>query len=59
MNSIRAAITYLKARLDERSTYMFFIASLGSVAGLAKPFNWMGCIALIVAAMLPDGTVTK
>ena len=51
---IRSVITYLRARLEERSTYMLFVASIGSVAGLPTPFNWMGCIALLVAALVPD-----
>lgn len=45
---------YLKARFEERSTYMLIVASIGSVAGLPVPFNWMGFIALLIAALVPD-----
>ena len=50
-------IEYLRARLCERSTYMLLVASVGSVAGLARPFNWLGFAALVFAALTPDGAV--
>ena len=52
---MKAVLAYLKARFTERSTYILLTASLGSVAGLALPFNWIGFIALIAAALTPDG----
>jgi len=58
MKAIRSAIEYLKGRLDERSTYMLILASLGSVAALDKPFNWIGFGVLLIAALVPDGTLT-
>lgn len=51
-------IRYLRARLDERSTYMFVFASMGTAAALPHPFNWIAFGLLMVAAMTPDGTVT-
>jgi hypothetical protein len=48
---------YIRERLDERSTYMLILASIGSVAGLSSPFNWIGFAVLIVAAFIPDGSV--
>ena len=57
ISKIRAAFAYLKARLDERSTYMFVLGSIASVAGLSEPFNWIGFIILTVAALVPDGPV--
>jgi hypothetical protein len=58
MNTLRSVFAYLKGRLDERSTYMLILASLGSVAALDKPFNWIGFGVLLVAALVPDGTLT-
>jgi hypothetical protein len=52
-------IKYLKSRLEERSTWMLLVASLGSVAGLPRPFNWLGFVGLVFAALTPDGTVSK
>lgn len=50
---------YLKRRLEERSTWTLLVASLGSVAGLPRPFNWLGFVGLVFAAFTPDGNVTK
>lgn len=50
---------YFKARLSERSTYMLLVASLGSVAGLPSPFNWVGFACLVFAAFTPDGAVNN
>lgn len=52
-------LEYLRERLNERSTYMLILGSIGSVAGLAKPFNWIGFAVLLIAALVPDGPVTK
>lgn len=54
---MRATLAYLRARLDERSTWMLVIGSLGAIAGLAFPFNWVGFACLIAAALTPDGTL--
>jgi hypothetical protein len=50
-------IAYLKARLNERSTWMLVIGSLGAVAALTSPFNWIGFVCLLAAALTPDGPV--
>lgn len=52
---MKALFQGLRARLNERSTYMFFVGSMGSVAVLPVPFNWIGCALLAVAALVPDG----
>lgn len=50
-------LEYLKARLLERSTYMFVMGSIAAVASLPKPFNWIGFGILSIAALVPDGSV--
>ena len=50
-------MAYLRARLGERSTWMFWMGGIGSVAGLASPFNWIGAAALFGAGLVPDGPV--
>jgi hypothetical protein len=57
--SVRSTVSYIRSRLNERSTYMFVFGSIASVAGLPSPFNWIGFIILAVAAFVPDGAVTK
>ncbi|HWU03185.1 MAG TPA: hypothetical protein VN222_10635 [Novosphingobium sp.] len=47
----------LRARLNERSTYLFITAGMGSVTVLPGPFNWIGFALLLVAAFVPDGPV--
>ena len=54
---MRATLAYFRDRFCERSTYLLLVASLGSVAGLAKPFNWIGFAALVFAALTPDGSI--
>jgi hypothetical protein len=50
-----ATLSYIRARLGERSTYMFVFGSIASAAGLPEPFNWIGFTILLVAALVPDG----
>ncbi len=54
---MRAVFDSLRARLNERSTYMFVLGSLGTVAAFPAPFNWIGGVILAVAALVPDGPV--
>lgn len=53
LNAFRA----FRSRLNERSTYMFIIGSLGTVSTCPEPFNWIGGALLFVAAFVPDGPV--
>lgn len=50
-------IGFLRARLNERSTYAFILTGLGSVTGLPVPFNWIGFAVLVTAGLVPDGPV--
>jgi hypothetical protein len=52
--SVKSTISYLRMRLNERSTYMFVVGSMAAVAVLPSPFNWIGFIVLAVAAFVPD-----
>jgi hypothetical protein len=55
--SVKTTLSYLRGRLNERSTYLFITGAMGSVAVLPKPFNWIGFIILAIAAFVPDGPV--
>jgi hypothetical protein len=55
--SVKNTISYLRQRLNERSTYLFITGAMGSVAMLPTPFNWIGFVILTVAAFVPDGQV--
>jgi len=50
-------LAFLKARLNERSTYAFILAGLGGAAALPEPFNWVGLVVLFSGALIPDGAV--
>jgi hypothetical protein len=55
--SLRTTISYIRQRLNERSTYLFITGAMGAVAVLPVPFNWIGFVILTVAAFVPDGPV--
>lgn len=56
---MRAAFDHLRGRLNERSTYMFILGSLGTVSACPSPFNWIGGAVLLIAALVPDGPVQR
>lgn len=47
----------IRARLNERSTYMFWIGSIGTVAAFPEPWSYIGGAILFVAGLVPDGPV--
>lgn len=50
-------LTYLKARLLERSTWMDIGAGIGAAAALPAPWSFVGFAVCVVKAMIPDGPV--
>ena len=48
-------LSYIKGRLNERSTWMFWFGSIGAAAAMAAPFNWIACAMLLIAGLVPDG----
>jgi hypothetical protein len=57
MNTVRATVAYLRARLDERSTWLLFGAAITAAAALSWPWSLASCIVGCVAALIPDGPV--
>ena len=51
-------IAYLKARLDERSTWLLFGAAITAAAALSWPWSLVSAIVGIIAALIPDGPTT-
>jgi len=45
---------YLKARLGERSTYMFITSSMIPLAVVPPPLSYFGTGILIIAALCPN-----
>lgn len=49
------ALAYLRARLDERSTWLLFGAAIAAAAALPMPWSIVSAIVGAVAALIPDG----
>lgn len=54
MTKIIQALQFLKGRLTERSTWLFWGASVGSVALLPAPWSYIAFGFSLVAGMIPD-----
>jgi hypothetical protein len=52
-------ISYLKARLVERSTWSDIIVTIAAAAVLPPPWSHVTVLIGVVKALVPDGPVTK
>ena len=54
LNSLRALIAYLRARLNERSTWLLF--GTGVTAAVALDWSWslVSFVVAVIAALVPD-----
>lgn len=50
-------IRYIKDRLNERSTWMLFGASVATASALPHPWSIASVAVGVVGAMIPDGAV--
>ena len=50
---------YLKNRLNERSTYMLIAAGIAAASTLSGPWAYVSFAVSLVAAFVPDGSVSK
>ena len=50
-------MSYVRRRLNERSTWMLIGAGVGGAAALVSPWSYIAAIVGIIAAMVPDGAV--
>jgi hypothetical protein len=53
--SVRTTVSYIKARLEERSTWLLIGASIAAAAALPWPWSLVSVIAGTIAALVPDG----
>ena len=56
---MKKALSYLRTRLNERSTVMMIGSGVASSALLPAPFSWISIVILTIAAIVPDGVVVK
>lgn len=54
---MKATITYIRSRLNERSTWLLIGAAVTAGAALAWPWSLVSVIVGVIGAMVPDGTV--
>lgn len=54
MARIRPLLAYLQTRLHERSTWMFWMGSVATVASIPMPFNYIGFVVMVIAGLVPD-----
>ena len=51
------ALSYLKARLNERSSWMAIVAAIGVASALPYPWDIASAVCGIIAVLVPDGQV--
>ena len=54
---MKATIAYLRARLDERSTWLLIGAAVTAAAALKWPWNVISFAVGVIGALVPDGAV--
>ena len=52
-------LSYIKARLNERSSWMAIVAAIGVASALPFPWDIASAICGIIAVLVPDGEVRK
>ena len=50
-------LSYIKARLNERSTFMLIVAAISTAGMLPMPWSLVSAILGTIAAFIPDGPV--
>lgn len=52
-----AILSYLKARLNERSTWLLIGSGVAGAAALPAPWSYVAVAVAAIAALVPDGAV--
>jgi hypothetical protein len=53
--SVRSTVSYLRARIEERSTWLLIGTSVAAAAALPWPWSLVSVIVGVIAALVPDG----
>jgi hypothetical protein len=56
--SVKTTVSYIRARLNERSTWVMIGAGVAAAAALPWPWSLVSVIVGVIAALVPDGKVT-
>jgi hypothetical protein len=57
MNWLQKTFAYIRARLNERSTWVMIGASVAASAALASPWSYVAVAVGVIGALVPDGPV--
>ena len=52
-------LTWLRNRLDERSTWLLIMSGIGTASALPRPWDIVSAIGHTIAAFVPDGTLSE
>jgi len=52
---LRATVSFIRDRLDERSTWLLIGAGCTAAAALAWPWNLISFVVAVIGALVPDG----
>jgi hypothetical protein len=55
--SIKTTVSYLRSRLDERSTWLMIGAGVTAAAALDWPWSLVSVIVAAIGALVPDSAV--
>lgn len=55
--SVRSTVSYIRQRLDERSTWILFGAAVTAAAALPWPWSLIMAIVGVIGALVPDAPV--
>ena len=50
-------IRFIRARLNERSTWLLIGTGVATAAALSPPWSYVSAIVGVIAALVPDGPV--
>lgn len=48
---------YIRARLNERSTWLLIATGVATAAALSEPWSYISAIVGVIAALVPDGEI--
>ena len=52
-------ISFIRSRLNERSTWVAMGAGIAGASTLASPFSWLALAVGVIGALLPDGKLDE
>lgn len=56
---MRRALTYLRHRLNERSTWLLVGTGIAGAAALSAPWSYIAAAVGVIAALVPDADIGK